>query len=681
MAQAARSSKPAPKKTAPPVVPVAQKESKVAKDDKGKPENPFPNRSPAAGLEGGVEWLNTDGDISLKDLRGKVVLLDFWTFCCINCMHILPDLKYLEHKYKKQLVVIGVHSAKFENEKESENIRRAIVRYEIEHPVINDANMTVWRKFGVSSWPTLVLIDPEGYYCGYVPGEGQRQVLDEAIGKLVTYHRAKGTLDESPVRFGLERHKGQDTPLKFPGKLLADEKSNRLFISDSNHNRIVISDLDGHVTDVIGTGAIGAKNGDWKTATFDHPQGMALVGNKLYVADTENHLIREVDLDAKTVKTLAGTGVQGHLREPQGAANRVPLNSPWDLLEHKGTLFIAMAGPHQLWAIDLKSKDIRNFAGNGREDIRNGAHLDASFAQTSGMTTDGRYLYVVDSEGSAVRKVPIDGKGEVTTIVGTSDLPSGRSLFEFGDKDGVGSDARLQHPLGIVYHDDSLYVADSYNHKIKKIDLEDSSSKTWLGTGKRGNGLDPVQLSEPAGVTIARGKLYIADTNNHRILTADLDTKKTTELELSGLTPPPPMQLGHEDLEPSQQKVPHMSPQTITGSDGLKFDIKLRLPEGYKLNPEAPVVARLATEGGQELVADSALNERKELEVKDNVATLSLPLAHATGKGTFKLTVNYTICREGKGGLCKIRSQAWIIPVVAEENAKEKAISLTTKAE
>ncbi|MDQ3333032.1 MAG: redoxin domain-containing protein, partial [Planctomycetota bacterium] len=222
-----------------------------------EPENPFPQRSPAPSFDGGVGWLNTSGPIELKDLRGKVVLLDFWTYCCINCIHVLPDLKYLEEKFDRELVVIGVHSAKFDNEKESEAIRDAILRYEIAHPVVNDAEMVVWRKFGARSWPTLVLIDPEGNYCGYISGEGNRDVLEQVIEKVVAYHEAKGTLDRTPVHFDLERYNAEPTPLRYPGKLLADEASNRLFISDSNHNRIVVSTLDGKLVDTVGTGRIG----------------------------------------------------------------------------------------------------------------------------------------------------------------------------------------------------------------------------------------------------------------------------------------------------------------------------------------------------------------------------------------------------------------------------------------
>jgi len=464
-------------------------------------ENPFPNRFKASSLGGGTGWLNTSGEITMKDLRGKVVLLDFWTYCCINCMHVLPDLKFLEQKYSKELVVIGVHSAKFDNEKDTENIRQAIQRYEIEHPVINDSKMTVWRKFGVRSWPTLVLIDPEGYYCGYISGEGHREVLDEIVSRVIKYHKAKGTLDETPVRFDLEKAKLKSTPLKFPGKVLADEKKNRLFISDCNHNRIVIASLDGKLIDIVGTGEIGAKDGSYDTASFDHPQGMVLVEETLYIADTENHLIRTVDLKNKRVSTLAGTGKQARFRAPGGALRKTALNSPWALEHVHGTLYIAMAGPHQIWSHVLGTDSIQVYAGSGREDITDGSLQGSALAQPSSISTDGKFLYVADSEGSAIRRIPLNPKGNVTTVVGPSDLPFGRSLFEFGDIDGVGGRARLQHPLGVVYKNGSLYVADSYNHKIKKITLKGKNSKikTLFGDGKRGNTLSPLRFSEPGG--------------------------------------------------------------------------------------------------------------------------------------------------------------------------------------
>ncbi len=295
------------------------------------PQNPFPEaiKVPDGILEGGTAWLNTDQPIDLKDLKGKIVVLDFWTYCCINCMHVLPDLKFLEEKYPNQLVVIGVHSAKFDNEKVSESIRDAIMRYEIKHPVVNDSEMVIWRKFGTQAWPTLALIDPEGNYCGSQSGEGNRELFDNVIGKLIDYHRAKGTLNEKPLTFTTEASKAQPTPLRYPGKVLADAAGKRLFVTDSNHNRIVVSSMTGEIQQLIGSGTSGLKDGSFESAEFNRPQGTALVGNILYVADTENHAIRAVDLESKTVSTLAGTGKQGTPGvQLTGPCLETPLNSP-----------------------------------------------------------------------------------------------------------------------------------------------------------------------------------------------------------------------------------------------------------------------------------------------------------------------------------------------------------------
>src|SRR5262249_32346718 len=255
----------------------------------------------------------------MKDLRGKVVILDFWTYCCINCIHTLPDLAKLEKKYPNELVVIGVHSAKFDTEKGTDNIKKAILRYGITHPVVNDANMTIWRKYGVRSWPSLYLIAPEGRVVAHGSGEGLYEPLDERIQELIKLHRDKKTLNERPIKFELARESG-DSPLFFPGKVLADETGKRLFIADSTHHRIVITDLDGKKIAVAGTGEPGKADGAFAEATFNDPQGMALDGESLYVADRKNHLIRRLDLEKQTVATAAGTGEQGRERFEGGPA-------------------------------------------------------------------------------------------------------------------------------------------------------------------------------------------------------------------------------------------------------------------------------------------------------------------------------------------------------------------------
>src|SRR5215210_5425527 len=233
-------------------------------------------------LAGGRSWLNTDKPLSIAALKGKVVLLDFWTYGCINCIHIIPDLKRLEAKYANNLVVIGVHSAKFDNEKETDNIRRIILRYEIEHPVINDADFAIWNSYAVRAWPTQVLIDPSGYVVGQVSGEGHYQVIDGAVGELVAEAKKRGTLDARPLKFALERAKTGDLPLAFPGKVLADECGDRLFVADSNHNRVVVTRLDGTLLYTVGSGAAGRRDGSFQEASFDAPQGLALDGETLY---------------------------------------------------------------------------------------------------------------------------------------------------------------------------------------------------------------------------------------------------------------------------------------------------------------------------------------------------------------------------------------------------------------
>ena len=657
------------------------KDNQDEKNPKAGPANPFPNRPKAPSLDGGETWLNTSGEITLKDLRGKIVLMDFWTYCCINCIHVLPDLKYLEKKFPNELVVIGVHSAKFDTEKGTENIRRAIQRYEIEHPVINDANMIVWRKFNVRSWPTMVLLDPEGNYLGHLSGEGNREILEQVIKKLIDYHDFKGTLDRTPIQFDLETDKLKNTPLKFPGKILADEKNNRLFISDSNHNRIVISTLGGKLIDIIGAGTIGAKDGSYAEATFDHPQGMEVVGDTLYVADTENHLLRTVNLKTKTVSTLAGTGLQDRRRTPGGPLLKTALNSPWALSHVDGILYIAMAGPHQMWKHKLGSGTVETYAGSGREDIINGPLASAALAQPSGIATDGKTLYICDSEGSSIRRINI-AKGEVTTVVGTSELPNGRCLFEFGDVDGIGADVRLQHPLGVVHHDGFLYVADTYNHKIKKIDLKKKKSTTWLGTGKVGTNFKPAQFSEPAGLTLAAGKLFIADTNNHRIVTADLKTGQVADFVVQGLKPPKPQKTKASIRDP-KAKVTAIKPQTVIAGKSLNFEIDLKLPESYKLNKLAPVVYKLVAQGEQKLIAAGELNARKRAKIsqpESKSLSVSVPLSASSGTGTYELSVSFGYCREGTGGLCKLKTAYWKIPVTVSADGKQTVIKLEATA-
>ncbi len=444
-------------------------------------------------------------------------------------MHVFPQLRKLEHKYKNELAVIGVHSAKFTSEQDTDNLRKAVLRYELEHPVINDGQFVVWKQYSGRAWPTLIFIDPQGKIIGKHEGEITFEDFDTVIAQMVQEFEGKGILDRTPLNHRMEE--GAKSALAFPGKVLADEATDRLFISDSNHNRIILSTLEGEVRQVIGSGEVGFADGDFRIASFDHPQGMALDGDGLYVADTENHAIRRVDLAGGKVETVAGTGRQARGFGKGGDALSTDLSSPWDLALHDGTLYIAMAGIHQLWSLDLEAKQVRPYAGNGREAPVDGPLLTASLDQPSGITTDGKVLYFADSEASAIRTADLNDSGRVGTIVG-------QDLFVFGDVDGTGDAVRLQHPIGIHFHDGVLYVADTYNNKIKRVFPQTRSVLTMLGTGEPGyldDEANQALFHEPGGVSVAAGKLYVADTNNHAIRVADLDTGEVGTLELRGV--------------------------------------------------------------------------------------------------------------------------------------------------
>ncbi len=611
-------------------------------------------------ITGGRGWLNTDKPLSLAGLKGKIVLLDFWTYGCINCIHIIPDLKKLEAKYANQLVVIGVHSAKFQNEKETENIRRIILRYEIEHPVYNDSEYAVWQSYGVRAWPTQVLIDPAGYIVGGVSGEGNYEIIDQTVAKVAEEFRQKGELNEEPLKLVLERAKVGDLPLAFPGKILADAAGDRLFIADSNHNRIVITKLDGTFVETIGTGEVGSTDGPFAGATFYRPQGLALAGDSLYVADTENHLIRRVDLKSRTVETVAGTGKQSHEYFKTGPARSVALSSPWDLQLLGRVLYIAMAGPHQIWKLDLDKNEVSTFAGSGREARLDGSLQESGFAQPSGLATNGKALFVADSESNIIRAIDLTG-GQVKTLVGGD-------LFEFGDIDGSIDDVRLQHPLGLTPYGDKVLIADTYNHKIKELDPKRQTVTSLFGTGKPGqtDGASP-SFYEPGGLSIANDKLYVADTNNHAIRVVDLKTKQASTLRINGLTPPEKnLQVLESAVGPNAEEI-KVAPQRLRGGVPALLQISVDLPAGYHLNPMAPQRHKISVDSGNSVKVDESVAARASKGLK-------LPLliqlkTEGTGRTELRAQVTLFYCREDNTGTCRIKTLVWQVPVDVTNDA------------
>ncbi len=599
----------------------------------------FAGTTPAAEFPDGLDWLNTEQPLSIADLRGKVVLLDFWTYGCINCMHNFPGLKQLEAEYANELVVIGVHSAKFENEGDTENIRQIILRYDLEHPVINDNEFVVWNTWGVRAWPTLVLIDPRGNVVGGHSGEGVYPVFKPVIESLVNEFDDLQLLDRTPLALKLEKEGLPSTILSFPGKVLAEPESGRLFVADTNHHRIIQADIKtGQVQAVYGSGIPGLLNGVATEAQFYNPQGMELVGNTLYVADVDNHAIRSIDLESGQVDTVVGTGNQASRYPPvAGVAPDVELNSPWDLALVGDDLYIAMAGSHQIWQLGLDDGVLEAVAGSGGEGTLNGPRAGAELAQPSGLALgpDNR-LYFADSESSSIRWVELDGNSpEVGSLAGGD-----RTLFQFGDLDGVGTGALLQHPLAVVSDGELLYIADTYNSKIKRIDTSSGEVTTWLGEDHGWRDGEQPLFYEPGGLDLVDGVLYVADTNNHAIRMIDLESGATSTLVLSGIEAFMPVADGY------QGTVLALEPVMVNDGAGTLL-IDIRTPEGYKFNDLAPTSIVWSVEG-----------DIAKIPVEANVTTpdptfpMQFSVDFEEGSGVIVADLNLYYCESETQALC-----------------------------
>lgn len=452
-------------------------------------------------------WLNTNRNWSIKDFRGKIVLLDFWTFGCINCQHIVPDLKQLEEEFADVLVVIGVHSAKFDAEKQNETIRQAIRKFGVEHPVINDANYRLWNEYGIRAWPTVVLINPNGKVVGQHAGEGVYQTVQPYIQKMTEEFAQE--LNREPIDFHAEQREEQSV-LSFPSKLISDSGGN-IYLSDSGHNRILKISPEGQVLEIIGSGRQGFEDGSYAEASFYEPHGMALHNGSLYIADAKNNAIRKVNLAQQQVSTVAGNGELSYYFRDDQLSVPVNPNSPWDLLILGNHLYIASAGNHQILRMDLDTEQVFRFAGSGREALTDGPLLEAAFNQPSGLAHNGNVLYIADAEASAIRTLNID-TGMVLTLLG-------RGLFDFGDVDGHVDDALLQHCVGVEIIDSDVYIADTYNGKIKVLDLGRLRVRT-LTDG----------LSEPNDLIFLSGQLWVTSTNSHQLFKVDMHTGEKEEV-------------------------------------------------------------------------------------------------------------------------------------------------------
>ncbi|MET8407776.1 NHL domain-containing thioredoxin family protein [Streptomyces sp. NPDC005195] len=566
-------------------------------------------------------WLNTGGNaLTLADLRGKCVVVDFWTFCCINCLHVLDELRELEEKHRDTVVIIGVHSPKFVHEAEHQAVVDAVERYGVEHPVLDDPELATWKQYAVRAWPTLVVIDPEGYVVAQHAGEGHAHAIARLVEELEAEHAAKGTLRRGDGPYVAPEP--EPTALRFPGKALALPNGNFL-VSDTTRHQLVELEADGEtVVRRIGSGVRGFVDGPADAAGFSEPQGLALLGadGPVVVADTVNHALRRVDLATGEVTTLAGTGRQWWQGSPtSGPAREVDLSSPWDVAFFGGRVWIAMAGVHQLWAYDPADGTVGVAAGTTNEGLVDGPPAEAWFAQPSGLAATADRLWVADSETSALRWVDLDGS--VHTAVGTG-------LFDFGHRDGDAGQALLQHPLGVTaLPDGSVAISDTYNHALRRYDPA-TGEVTTLAT----------DLREPSDAVLVGDDIVVVESARHRL----------TRLRL------PEEAVRVESVAHRTRRAP-----TEVAPGGLRLDVIFQAPAGQKLDTRyGPSTRLLVSSTPPELLLDG--------EGAGTDLFRALELNPAVTEGVLHVSAMAASCDDDPSNeypACHVHQQDWGVPV------------------
>jgi thiol-disulfide isomerase/thioredoxin len=584
-------------------------------------------RSP--GLTGRGGWINTGGrELTLAELRGRIVVLDFWTFCCINCLHVLDELRDLEERHRDTVVVIGVHSPKFAHEAEHRAVVDAVERYGVEHPVLDDPELVTWKQYAVRAWPTLVVIDPEGYVVARHSGEGHVHAIERLVGELEAEHTAKGTLRRGDGPYVAPEP--EPTVLRFPGKALLLPSGNFL-VSDTTRHQLVELAGDGEsVVRRIGSGERGFADGAGGTVTFNEPQGLTLLDDgSVVVADTVNHALRRLDLVTGEVTTVAGTGRQWWRGSPtSGPAREVGLSSPWDVAWWQGRVWIAMAGVHQLWAYDPEEGTVAVTAGTTNEGLVDGPGAEAWFAQPSGLAATPERLWLADSETSALRWVEPDGS--VHTAVGTG-------LFDFGHRDGAAEQALLQHPLGVTaLPDGSVAVSDTYNHALRRYDPV-TGEVTTLAT----------DLREPSAAVLAGEDIVVVESARHRL----------TRLRLPG-----EVVKGPEPAHRTRREATEVAPGR------LRVDVIFRTPAGRKPDLRHGPSTRL-------LVSSTPPELLRGGEGAGTDPSRALDLDPSVPEGVLHISAMAATCDDDPSNpypACHVHRQDWDIPVRLTEAGTDR---------
>ncbi|PWI16759.1 alkyl hydroperoxide reductase [Streptomyces sp. Act143] len=578
-------------------------------------------------------WLNTgERQYTLADLRGRIVILDFWTFCCINCLHVLDELRELEEKHRDTVVVIGVHSPKFVHEAEHTAVVDAVERYGVEHPVLDDPELATWKQYAVRAWPTLVVIDPEGYVVAQHAGEGHVHAIERLVEELEAEHAAKGTLRRGDGPYVAPEP--EPTVLRFPGKALVLPSGNFL-VSDTTRHQLVELAADGEsVVRRIGSGKRGFQDGTAAAASFNEPQGLALLDEgegAVVVADTVNHALRRLDLVTGEVTTLAGTGRQWMQADAtSGPAREVNLSSPWDVAHWNGKVWIAMAGIHQLWAYDPEGGTVAVTAGTTNEGLVDGPGDEAWFAQPSGLAATPDKLWLADSETSALRWVGLDGA--VRTAVGTG-------LFDFGHRDGAAEQALLQHPLGVTaLPDGSVAVSDTYNHALRRYDPA-TGEVTTLAT----------DLREPSDAVLVGEDIVVVESARHRLTRLRLPEEAVKVASVAHRT-----QRAATEVTPGE----------------LRLDVIFQAPAGQKLDLRyGPSTRLLVSATPPELLLGG------EGEGAGTDLSRTLRLDPAVGEGVLHVSAMAASCDDDPDNAypaCHVHQQDWGVPVRLVEGGTDR---------
>lgn len=584
----------------------------------------------------GRQWLNTGGKkIKLADLRGKVVVLDFWTFCCINCLHVLDELRPLEREFADELVTIGVHSPKFQHEADPDAIVAAVERYEVHHPVLDDPELATWQQYAIKAWPTLVVIDPEGRVVHVAAGEGHIEALRTVITEVVAEHESKGTLHRGDGPYVPPAPAA--TTLRYPSKVIALNGGTLLVADAANHSLVELESDGETVLRRIGTGTRGHADGDAASASFSEPSGLALlpdeiaaqVGYDVVVADTVNHLLRSVRLADGQVTTLAGTGEQWRDGEDSGEALDTPLTSPWDVSwwEPAGGVVIAMAGNHTLGLFDPILGTVRRFAGTTVEGLRDGAADEAFFAQTSGLADGGERLWLADAETSALRWIE---KGQNGFVVRTA---IGAGLFDFGHADGAAEHALLQHPLGVsALPDGSVAICDTYNGAIRRYDPAADEVSTVA-----------TDVAEPSGATLAGGELVVVASAAHR------------------LERPVPPGVSAQLIKGTSQQVKR--PVTEIGAGPVELTVVFTPPPGQKLDQRYGPSTRVEVSASPAHLLVEGAGEGTDL-------TRRIVVADNVENGVLHVVAQAASCDDDPAiehPACRLTRQDWGVPVRVSE--------------